>query len=83
LWRWLDSFGGGALLAVWELLGGSSPAACGGWFCCPVRNSRCRAPLPCFARRLCVVIAVVAVALVGVLVGIWRLKLLDRISFLY
>jgi hypothetical protein len=71
------------MLAVWEHLGGSSPAACGGWFCRPVRNSRCRAPLPCFARRLYVVIVIAAVALVGVLAGIWRLKLLDRISFLY
>jgi hypothetical protein len=41
------------------------------------------APFPCFARRLCIVIAVAVVALFGVLVGIWRLKILDRISFLY
>jgi hypothetical protein len=82
-WRWPDGFGGGALLAVWEHLGGSSPTACGGWFYHPVQNPRCRAPLPCFARRLFVVIAVAAVALVGVLAGIWRMKLLDRISFLY
>jgi hypothetical protein len=65
-------------------MGVSSPAACGGWIAWrAVRNSRCRAPFPCFARRLCIVIVVAAVALFGVLIGIWRLKLLDRISFLY
>jgi hypothetical protein len=62
--------------------GSSSPAACGGWLRRPVQNSRCRASLPCFAHRLCIAIAAAAVALFGVLVGIWRMKLLDRISFL-